>query len=422
MGKKHSIVKPKSKQANGSSGPKPHSASNSTTTNSNSNNAPPWTWLQPNTPLRSQLASEQRDLVKSLDAYIIEFNTKTQKLKNKPLEIELVVLFVMNLHPRWKRLVEPMEYLFNSWTEAAKAARHHAVKVSAMLGVERTDSLEMFQGKEARELLQSGYFVPGDHPSRNPTTETLPDSNKRFEKDKFNKRLLESILNPQPEESILSTAQPRTKEAVMEGRVEFRDDCPPKDEQEKQNPSAETGLPIIMTKTSSVSHTTIIERTLENQMEYNPDFYRAQYNPYSLCYYIPIAHRHVNLGFLELELNGKRFEGMLAKKRWEGSAMSIVLQERLGLELDRSLGFDIRTEFGHIEETIGAVEFPVVHPSDRGLCSQMLVQVMPMIYGGQVDLVLGTDFFYLFHATFNVEDKIIRFMGKDARFSIKVLS
>lgn len=137
----------------------------------------------------------------------------------------------------------------------------------------------------------------------------------------------------------------------------------------------------------------------------------------SICYSVPDEHAAVNLAFLELEVNEKKVKGLLAKLRWGASAMSIPCAKRLGLTVNESSSFCIQTDFG-IEDTIGYLSMPIVHPADPNIKADLNVHVLPMIYGGKVDLVLGADFFYIFKPTLNIKSRAIRFLEKETPYIV----
>ncbi|KAG2212607.1 hypothetical protein INT47_000583 [Mucor saturninus] len=137
----------------------------------------------------------------------------------------------------------------------------------------------------------------------------------------------------------------------------------------------------------------------------------------SICYSVPDEHAAVNLAFLELEVNGKKVKGLLAKLRWGASAMSIPCAKNLGLTINESSSFCIQTDFG-IEDTIGYLKMPIIHPADPNIKAELNVHILPMIYGGKVDLVLGADFFYIFKPTLNIKSRAIRFLEKETPYIV----
>ncbi|KAI8149641.1 hypothetical protein BJV82DRAFT_128709 [Fennellomyces sp. T-0311] len=297
--------------------------------------------------LKDDMAKEQEQLAQELTDYIAQFEHKVSLLRHKrPSDQELVILFVMNLHSRWKRLVEPEEYRFKTWKEAAAAARFHAIKLSVILGAERNDSDPMFTTAASKQLLASGYFKREHEPEE-------PEDDEEDE---------EEPVEEQPVDPKLTCTERRGPVVVPQG---------------------------------------------------------ADKN--SICYQVPKAHSGVSLAFLELEIGGRRVRALLAKKRWGASAMSVALQEDTGLALDRSQGYNIATEFGEVADGIGAVLCPIRHPAKPDLQSELLIQVVPALYAGKVDLILGADFFFYFAASFDVDKRIVRFMGADAPFVVDTL-
>ncbi|KAI8967899.1 hypothetical protein BDF20DRAFT_897710 [Mycotypha africana] len=124
----------------------------------------------PDSALWTPIQLEQMKLSKQLDNYIESFKVKLAQLNFSPTNRELVILFIMNLHPRWRRLVEPLEVWCNEWLEAAAFARLHCERVSAILGCESIDSTmannsDLFSSPESKALRDSHYFAFTDCPS-----------------------------------------------------------------------------------------------------------------------------------------------------------------------------------------------------------------------------------------------------------------
>ncbi|KAG1090970.1 hypothetical protein G6F42_019554 [Rhizopus arrhizus] len=136
---------------------------------------------------------------------------------------------------------------------------------------------------------------------------------------------------------------------------------------------------------------------------------------------IPKQHLDVNLTFLELPVNGKKVKGLLAKLSWGSSAISIDCAQRLGLKMKPSDHLCINTDFGYVD-SVGILTLPIHHPADPTRAkSEMDIQVLPMIYGGKVDLVLGADFFCFFNPTLNIRTRAICFLEKETPYIVEKL-
>ncbi|GAA5797766.1 hypothetical protein EDC94DRAFT_662994 [Helicostylum pulchrum] len=516
------------------------------------------------------LQLEQVELTKQLEGYIKEFEKKLNSLSFKPTERETVILFVIHLHPRFKRLVEPMEPSLKNWIEAADLARNHCTRISVILGCERLDIDPMFRSAETKALLCSGYFVSSDSPSKSmylgaesighllspndipnaPTTsgedsslieevmhvdtvantevievdkneitvsakeeiktkevvvtsesskeaapikEKLPAKEKMPAKEttptkekmpahvkekmpvKEDSPAKESVTSPvnkeAPTKEALSVKEsvPITKESASTTKdsVPIKDPVPttketlsskeaptakeiitisPDEEKPqtkvntdktdtteekkdkgkgvKEEPVNKENIPSPITKSAVQAR---IQQAVKNKKEKEkktvPPWITAVKSNGSLnssksvCYRVPEEHAGVNLTFLELEVNGKKVKGLLAKLRWGSSAMSLDCVKRLGLDMMETDNFCISTDFGN-EDTIGILKLPIVHPADPHIKSEMEIQVLPMIYGGKIDLVLGADFFYFFNPTLNIKSRAIRFLDKETPYIV----
>ncbi|KAI8082153.1 hypothetical protein BDF21DRAFT_417213 [Thamnidium elegans] len=498
------------------------------------------------------LQLEQVELTKQLEGYIKEFEKKLNSLSFKPTEREVIILFVMHLHPRFKRLVEPMEPSLKNWTEAADLARNHCTRISVTLDCERLDNDLMFRSAETKALLCSGYFVSSDSPSKSmypgaefighllnpkgisnapasgedsspveeviyadkivatktievdkreeiktkevvvtselskeaapikeklpakekmPTKETAPTKEKMPVKEPSPvKELVASPVKEAPtkealtikesvpitKESVSTTKDsapikdsvPTTKEAssskeaptakettilLDEGKPQTKVNTEKKDTTEekkdkgkgvKEESVNKENIPSSITKSAVQAR---IQQAVKNKKEKEkktiPPWITAVKSNGSLnssksvCYRVPEEHAGVNLTFLELEVNGKKVKGLLAKLRWGSSAMSLDCVKRLGLDMMETDNFCISTDFGN-EDTIGILKLPIVHPADPHIKSEMEIQVLPMIYGGKIELVLGADFFYFFNPTLNIKSRAIRFLDKETPYIV----
>jgi hypothetical protein len=463
---------------------------------------------------------EQAELAKQLDIYISEFQQKQLALNFQPSDRELVVLFIMHLHPRFRRFVEPAELSCTSWIEAAAFARYHCTRISAILGCERHDSDPMFTSPEARALIDSGYFVS----SNSPSASMYSGATKAIQhllKNEENKLAVaagestassnsssnvgnktaagtaaaaetstsssssssgaaavvisnEENTQKEEEETLISSRsssnKEKEKEIVMAGPSQnswlstldnnaekFKEILPElkvKEQAEKETATAvKSSSPKSLTadtstaaatatntvaKPNSISSTATASSAMtksevqarinqavkakkEKEKEQKEKFlYQVKSNPSnpdSICYRVPKEHGGINLTFLELTVNGKQVKGLLAKLRWGSSAMSFECVKRLGLTMKETDNFCIHTDFGY-EDTIGILKLPIVHPADPTIKSEMEIQVLPLIYGGKVDLVLGADFFYFFQPTLNIKTRAIRFLDRETPYIV----
>ncbi|CEI95102.1 hypothetical protein RMCBS344292_09302 [Rhizopus microsporus] len=380
---------------------------------------------------------EQAELAKQLERYIVEFETKVDQLKYKLLDKELVILFVANLHPRWKRLLEPIEHTFQHWKDAASIAVYHCVKVSALLGSERTDKSPLFTSQESIDILRSGYFASETHPDieRHPressiqhligtsTTALMPKkpatpsppllttematvySEKNKTKEKDNEKMIpkEHIRKPDAKED--KHKQDKKEVQKTEKKKAAQDD---KLTKSKQTISSTTR-----------NDNNIIETN--NNTRNDSDSKENNIKDGNICYKIPECYKGVNLMFLELTINGKTVKGLLSKLSWGCSAISIDCVKRLGLTLSTSNLFCINTDFG-IVNSLGFVKLPISHPAEPNIKSELITQVVPSTYNGKVELILGSDFFFKFKPTLNIKKRAIRFLDREASYIVHGLT
>ncbi|KAI9249782.1 hypothetical protein BDA99DRAFT_523631, partial [Phascolomyces articulosus] len=368
--------------------------------------------------IKAELAQEQCRLYRELDDYINQFRQKASEKHVASLSHrELIILFVMNLHARWKRIVEPEEYRFKDWEEAAQVARYHAIKVSILLGAERCDQDPMFTSKEAKDVLASGYFKYDSNNNQHSLTTNMVSKDTVEEKKQEKEKKIPVVSNQQDENTSITEKSDTTTTATTE----------------KQSSTTTASSNATPTTPSTSSNKQQEQSKKEKKKEQKKDedendrlthtqrrgklIIPSGANKKSVCYKIPSAHKDVNLPFVDLIINGYRVRHcLLAKKRWGASAMSVALQEDLKLTLNRSDACDIGTEFGQVNDAIGSVNCMIQHPCNASLVSELAIQVMPALYGGKVDLILGADFFFFFGATFNLKYSMLRFMGQDAPF------
>lgn len=278
---------------------------------------------------------EQIELADKLHEYINSFQKKLLGLNFTPSDRELVILFIMYLHPRWRRFVEPMELSCSTWIEAAAYAKLHCGRVSAMLGCEKIGSDCIFNTPESRALRDSNYFAP--------------------------------------EQDIKEKETPAGF-SKKPAKTEFRD-------------------PLV----DAYASTAIINA-------------------------IPKAHKGINLTFLNLPVNGKTVKALIAKSSWQRSAISIDCAERLGLEMDDRTDLIAETDFG-CAYTLGEALLTFHHPADpENLMGNIQLLVLPKIYGGSVELVLGADFFFLHQpVVLNIKKRAIYFLGKETPYIVEQL-
>jgi hypothetical protein len=404
------------------------------------------------------LQQEQIDLAKKLDSYISEFQKKLLRLNFTPSPRELVILFIMNLHPRWRRLVEPVELSCSSWVEAAAFARLHCARVSAILGCEQNEADAIFKSPETRALRDSGYFAPESSPIAQ-QQEQRKSGNVSDIMSSQEQHLVEKIISyrekppskptnvakscSEASSSSSTTSQAVAKQPVISkegelGNITTKTEPETKKAEVKEaEPSASTSVELASDSTSSSLLTNEavqikVQQTVKNKKSKEKNNTMLQYeSPFSatvdhedpnshdqsICNQVPPEHAGVNLAFLELTINGKKVKGLLAKLRWGSSAMSLDCVKRLGLTMKKSDYFGINTDFGYAD-SIGFLTLPIVHPADPNTTSEMEIQVLPQIYGGKVDLVLGADFFHYHNPTLNIRTRAIRFLDKETPYIV----
>ncbi|ORX58969.1 hypothetical protein DM01DRAFT_1333567 [Hesseltinella vesiculosa] len=113
---------------------------------------------------------EQTILAKELEDYIQHFQELTQFGKYELKEREKIVLFVMNLHPRWKRLVEHYEPLATCVNDIIFMVRYHSAKYSVLLGAPAHYDMPIFDSSSAKQALASGDFAWARCPSPVPSS------------------------------------------------------------------------------------------------------------------------------------------------------------------------------------------------------------------------------------------------------------
>ncbi|CAO3702147.1 unnamed protein product [Rhizopus stolonifer] len=393
---------------------------------------------------------EQTKLSKQLESYI-------KNLKQK----ELIVLFVANLHPRWKRLVEPVEYSFKNWEDAADVASYHCIRLSALLGSERNDASQLFTSQDSIDILQSGYFASETnpdverHPRENsiqhlisptlsistakkttlsPTIVPTPIINverkdkakdKSREKEKGKERELEKAKDK--EKTIEKEAKPvkKTEEKEVEKTEKL------KQEVKKEAPESEKKK-VSIESTQGERNVQAIEdipKQQANTPKKSPKKASKEINKgntvdhtgTSVCYKVPECYKDVNLMFLNLNVNGKDVKGLLSKLSWGCSAISLDCSRNLGLPIVTSDSYCINTEFGMVD-SLGFVNLPIMHPADPNIKSVLTTHVLPLIYNGKVDLILGSDFFFKFKPTLNIRQRAIKFLDKEAPYFVHSLS
>lgn len=452
---------------------------------------------------------EQIELSKKLDNYIGEFQKKVLRLNFQPSSRELIILFIMNLHPRWRRMVESVELSCSSWVEAAAFARLHCARVSAILGCEnRSDAI--FKTPEARALRDSGYFAPDDSDLKPNSPASIshlllhPEEENDFDKSDTESSLppvstaITSSSSSSSSSSPSSIAAAATTSSTATATVVSLSARTPTAADQKQSSNApkkvtESEIRVKPTtskekgKTSpsvspSVSHSIASEATqtqkpdvkdavasstlsqasspslssapalptkvqmqakvqqaIKNRKEKEKEKraqtqlqqQRKQWDKMvatitpdqmdTLLTHVPKQHLGVNLSFLELSVNGKKVKGLLAKLSWGSSAISLDCANRLGLHMKPSDLLCINTDFGYVD-SIGILTLPIHHPADPAqTISEMDIQVLPMIYGGKVDLVLGADFFCFYNPTLNIRTRAIRFLEKETPYIVEKL-
>ncbi|KAL9554866.1 hypothetical protein MBANPS3_002609 [Mucor bainieri] len=427
---------------------------------------------------------EQMELSKKLDNYISGFQKKLLRLNFQPSNRELVILFIMNLHPRWRRMVEPVELSCSSWVEAAAFARLHCARVSAILGCEnRADAI--FKTSEVRALRDSGYFAPDDadlkhrapesiahllNPEEDNTSEKSDADNKSASSSPpvptvYNNTMTVSPLIPTisvptappakpasaeaPTEQNLNASSPNKvaeeKEGTSAGKEKTSPSTSPSISQSSTSESSQTLKPDIKdsTATATASSSSVsppptkaqmqvkVQQAIKNRKEKEKEK-KAQTQMQQQMKQLEkmstitpdqmgTQHLGVNLTFLELPVNGKKVKGLLAKLSWGSSAISVDCAQRLGLKVKPSDHLCINSDFGYLD-SVGILTLPIHHPADPTKTkSEMDIQVLPMIYGGKVDLVLGADFFCFFNPTLNIRTRAICFLEKETPYLVEKL-
>ncbi|KAG1051809.1 hypothetical protein G6F43_006011 [Rhizopus delemar] len=391
---------------------------------------------------------EQTKLAKQLESYIVEFETKINQLNYKLLNRELVILFIANLHPRWKRLVEPVEHTFQQWEDAANAARYHCIKLSALLGGERVDTSPLFITQESLYILQSGYFAPETNPDveryfressiqhlLSPTfttahmaknTATVNVEKKEKTKDKSHekeKRKEKGYEKAKENENVIEKEKTEKK---VETKEEKESEKVEKDVEKETQKAKKRKAPTEMNQDEKQKQET--KNVLKQQ---NNSFSKVQNNnnknngiviaESDIYYTIPECYKNVNLMFLSLDVNGRDVKGLLSKLSWENSAISVDCIERLGLPLITSDSYRINTELGFVS-SLGFVNLPILHPADPNIKSELMAQVLPKIYNGKVELILGSDFFFKFKPILNIKQRAIRFLDKEVPYFVHKLN
>lgn len=427
---------------------------------------------------------EQKELSKKLDNYIGGFQKKVLRLNFQPTNRELVILFIMNLHPRWRRMVEPVELSCSSWVEAAAFARLHCARVSAILGCEnRSDAI--FKSSNTRALRDSGYFAPDDSdlkPNTPASISHLLNPEEDIDSDKSDtESKSRSSSSPTPtmtaatvaatasasaSSSASATIVPITvteeKQPLNGPKKIIEEEKSTTKEKAKASPSVS---PSISHSSTSESSQTLkpdakdsaassssssspptraqmqvkVQQAIKNRKEKEKEKkvqgqlqqQKKQLEKMStiapdqmdtVLTNVPKQHLGVNLTFLEMSVNGKKVKGLLAKLSWGSSAISIDCANRLGLNMKPSDHLCINTDFGYVD-SVGILTLPIHHPADPTRTkSEMDIQVLPMIYGGKVDLVLGADFFCFYNPTFNIRIRAIRFLEKETPYIVEKLA
>lgn len=400
---------------------------------------------------------EQTKLAKQLESYIVEFETKMNQLNYKLLNRELVILFIANLHPRWKRLVEPVEHTFQQWEDAANAARYHCIKLSALLGGERVDTSPLFITQESLYILQSGYFAPETNPdverysressiqhllsptfttahmakntapvSLSPSAATVNVEKKEKTKDKPHEKEKRKEKGYEKAKEKENVVEKEKTEKKVETKEEKESEKVEKDVKKETQKAKKRKAPTEMNQDEKQKQETKI--VLKQQ---NNSFSKVQNNnnknngiviaESDIYYTVPECYKNVNLMFLSLDVNGRDVKGLLSKLSWENSAISVDCIERLGLPLITSNSYRINTELGFVS-SLGFVNLPILHPADPNIKSELMAQVLPKIYNGKVELILGSDFFFKFKPILNIKQRAIRFLDKEVPYFVHKLN
>ncbi|KAI8890773.1 hypothetical protein K501DRAFT_236456 [Backusella circina FSU 941] len=392
----------------------------------------------------NDVLGEQSRLCKQLEDYTREFERRLEQLNFTPNDRDLVILYIMNLHPRWKRLVEPLELTFHSWREAAQLARHHCAKASAILGAKRQDSLDILRSPESMALLSAGYFVPESHPfvQRYPGAEAVRHLIQGYTNESSSPSSSSTTSLSVPSSPTLSSSEINTnslqhlKPSINTSKVKSESSTTPiKPSPQKEpvtvvdentattNTTADKSLEKPSVEKPTLEKPTPLNNTLEKPTPKptkaspktpNAKAGKSKSNKTSICYRIPKEHTSVNLGFLELNLSDNTVKALLSKMHWFVSAISLDCAKRLGLDIMPRKKEPIKTSVFSFEEPIGIVQFPISQHS-------IPLYVLPMIYNGKVDMVLGSDFFDIFNSTLNIKARAIYYMDKESPYSVSHL-
>ncbi|CEP18909.1 hypothetical protein [Parasitella parasitica] len=422
---------------------------------------------------------EQIELSKKLDNYIGGFQKKVLRLNFQPSNRELVILFIMHLHPRWRRIVEPVELSCSSWVEAAAFARLHCARVSAILGCEnRSDAI--FKTSDSKALRDSGYFAPDDTEQKFDTSISIshllkPEEDINSEKSESERRfesLSISATTANNKAAASSASEPASalpsgdqKQLLNENRKATDDTSevkPAARDKAKASPSlspsmshsstsessqtvkpdardvATTSSSFLTSSPTKAQMQTKVQQAVktrkEKESEKKAESLLLQQKKQlekmrviapdqmgTLITNVPERHLGINLTFLELPINGKKVKGLLAKMSWGSSAISIDCATRLGLKIKPGDYLCINTDFGYVD-SVGILTLPIHHPADPNKTKcEMDIQVLPMIYGGKVDLVLGADFFCFYNPILNIKTRAIRFLEKETPYIVEKL-
>lgn len=407
---------------------------------------------------------EQIDLANKLNEYINSFQKKLIGLSFTPSDRELVILFIMYLHPRWRRFVEPMELSCSTWIEAAAYAKLHCGRISAMLGCEKIGSSCIFNTPESRALRDSGYFAP-----ETPLTDDLSSSNQsESTPDKADKLVNNININPDDLEdsksdsaasmSAISSTSTTTnvkqhsndlengqkedlkvekpdsmiEESIVNESIEDKHNHKLEDTnsiEERQNGGEECGelengqINGYLEQQSDISKEIKPHQTVKNKKTYKANtVYAKQHIDATnlIVNLIPSDYDNIHFMFIEIPIKEMEVKTILAKFSFESSVISIDCVRRLGLEWNEN-GSKIKTNLGSVE-ALGDLALPFAHPENpEKMELEVKAFVLPKIFGGIADLVLGADFFFKYQPVLNVKTRTIHFFGKEAPYTVKRL-
>ncbi|ORX58975.1 hypothetical protein DM01DRAFT_1333572 [Hesseltinella vesiculosa] len=394
-----------------------------------------------------QLLREQAKLAKDLENYIQHFLQLAWFGKYELNEREKIILFVMNLHPRWKHLVEPYEPMATCLNDIIYMTRYHSAKYSALLGAPVHYDMAIFESASAKQALASGDFeFPRhnhslkNHPLNLTPIKVVRTGGQAINADKTHP-IAPTTTSPTPEKAPAQPDIGRAPEVPAATTVAATEDAlstsvstatmtktaPAADDKiaPKQVPQTNTTTTKAAAKNKKKKKAS--EFFSDDQLQFYEEeqvriIERCTRQKDTVCSLVPAAHQNVNLAFLEVNILGIKVKALLAKQRWPVTVISlplVLLAGYSGLDIEYELRQDIHTEFGIVKESLGGVVLPICPADEAAQNSVCLlpVQVLPSIYGSRAAMILGADFFTATNAKFYLSRLAIEFNGHEAKFT-----